>query len=168
MSVQGVKDTFYSALRDRVATGNPARTTVVRGMLRPGVVVVENALPGAAVDGIALIETFCLRWTALRVDSLGMVIASCEIRYATDGSAGTAGMDRGRALAAMDGELRGALGASPQFTTQLEFAEVAGGGAASATDNGTRVFWGDLAFGPAVIRSERMERTATVEVFGYE
>jgi hypothetical protein len=29
MSVQGVKDTFYSALRDRVATGNPARTTVL-------------------------------------------------------------------------------------------------------------------------------------------
>ncbi len=159
LSVQAMKDSFYAVLRDRIAAGNASRTVVVRGVVRPGVVVVENELPGAGVDGIAPVDAFCLRWTGLRAEnketgSAGLVAATCEVRYATDGQTGVAGMNRGRALAAMDDELRAALDGAPQWV--------------ELTPGGARVFWSDVAFGPVVMRSERMERTATVEVFGYE
>ena len=97
LSVQLAKDTFYAALQARIAAGNPARTVVVRGTVRPGVVVAENELPGAAVDGIAPANAFCLRWTGLSVDSkaaLPLISQTCEIRYATDGTTGLGGMDR--------------------------------------------------------------------------
>ncbi len=93
--------------------------------------------------------------------------ATCEIRYATDGVQGSAGLDRGRSLAAMDSELMAAVGMSPQSAAAVMVSEAAGGGASTATVTGTNVFWGDVLFKPAVMRGERMERTAEVEVFGY-
>ena len=170
LSVQLAKDTFYATLRNRVAAGNPARTVVVRGVVRPGVVVAENELSGAAVDGIAPGDAFCLRWTGLAVDmqaALPLVAMTCEIRYATDGTTGLAGMDRGRSLAAMDAELVTAISAAPQSASTTSVAEIAGGGATAATVTGTNVFWGDVSFKPTVMRGERMERTAEVEVFSY-
>jgi hypothetical protein len=170
LSVQLAKDTFYTTLRDRIAAGNAARTVVVRGVTRPGVLVAENELPGAAVDGIAVTETFCLRWTELSIDTQGpmpLIALHCEIRYATDGSSGMAGLDRGRALAAMDAELANAIATSPQSALALAISEIAGGGASSEPLTGTRVFWGGVAFKPAVMRGERMERTAEVEVYSY-
>jgi hypothetical protein len=161
--MQELKDTFYLMLRDRVAAGNADRTVVVRGAVRPGVIVVENELPGATVEGIAVAEAFCLRWTSLKVDGQGplpLTTASCEIRYATDGSSGVGGMDRGRVLAAMDAELSAALSQRPQSVAKVQVV-------AGKLSDGTQVFWGDCVFGPAVMRGERMERTATVEVFAY-
>ena len=112
-TTQLMKDTFYAAIRNRIAANNPARTIVVRGVIRPGVVVAENELPGAAVDGIAPADAFCLRWNALAIDTqsaLPLLTLTCEIRYATDG---TTSMDRGRALAAMDAELATAISCAP-------------------------------------------------------
>jgi hypothetical protein len=170
LSVQLAKDTFYASLQARVAANNAARTVVVRGVSRPGVVVAENELPGAAVDGIAPADAFCLRWTGLRIDMRGplpLVTQTCEVRYATDGSTGMAGMDRGRALAAMDAELTTAVSGSPQSADTVSVAEIAGGGISNETATGTNVFWGDAFFKPAVMRGERVERTAEVEVFCY-
>ena len=167
LDVQGAKDTFYATLRDRVAGGNAARTIEVRGVLRPGVVVGENELPGAALDGIAPIEAFCMRWTGLRVETHGgpaIAALLCEIRYASDGSAGVAGMDRGRALAAMDAELAIAVGTEPRAADAIVSGAAGTGGAATGLP---RVFWGEVTFGAAVMRGERMERTAEIEVFTY-
>jgi hypothetical protein len=161
--MQELKDTFYLMLRDRVAANNVDRTVVVRGAVRPGVIVVENELPGATVEGIAVVEAFCLRWAGLKVDGRGglrLTSATCEIRYATDGSSGVGGMDRGRALAAMDAELSAALTAAPRSVAKVQVIT-------GKTADGTNVFWGDCAFLTAVMRGERMERTATVEVFCY-
>jgi hypothetical protein len=163
--VQNARDTFYATLRDRIAGINPARTVVVRGSVRPGVVVVENELAAASVDGLALTDAFCLRWIGVGVDArsaLPMVSMTCEIRYATDGTAGNAGMDRGRALSEMDAELAQALDGAPHETVKVSFAS--GVSVAMATN----VFWGDVAFGAAIARSERLERTATVEVYSYQ
>jgi hypothetical protein len=160
--VQDARDTFYAMLRDRIATIDPARTVVVRGLTRPGVLVIENELPAASVDGLSIPDAFCLRWTEVSVDArspMPLVSMTCEIRYATDGTAGNAGMDRGRALSAMDAELAQAIGASPHETPKLSFVP----GVLRATN----VFWGDVTFAPAVARSERLERTATVEVYSY-
>ncbi len=170
LSVQLAKDTFYATLRDRVAAANAARAVVVRGVTRPGVLVAENELPGVAIDGISITEAFCLRWTGLSIDTQGpmpLIALACEIRYATDGSSGLAGLDRGRALAAMDAELVAAIAKAPQSACSLAIAEIAGGGAATQTMTGTRVFWGDVTSKPAVMRGERMERTAEVEVYSY-
>ena len=170
MGLQVAKDTFYQVLRDRVAAANPARTVVVRGVMRPGVVVQENELPIAALDGIVPVDAFCLRWTELRVEGRGalpLLTAVCEIRYATDGTAGMAGLDRGRAMDAMDAELIGAVRVAPQSAGGDMVAEVAGGGASTVTTAGTRVFWGDVTLKPAVMKNERRERTWEVEVFCY-
>ena len=170
LSVQFAKDTFYAALRDRVAAGNAARTVVVRGVVRPGVITTENELPGAAVDGISPADVFCLRWTSLAVDTQGplpLIALGCEVRYGTDGTSGTAGMDRGRALAAMDAELVAAISKLPQTTSSLLVAESVGGGASTTVMSGTHVFWGDVAFKPTTMRNERIERTAEIEVFCY-
>ena len=170
LSVQLAKDTFYATLRNRVAAGNAARTVVIRGTVRPGVVVAENELPGAALDGISPADAFCLRWTGLSVDTQGplpLIALGCEIRYASDGTSGMAGMDRGRALAAMDAELVAAISQAPQSACSMSVAEVAGGGASVETMTGTNVFWGDVTFKPAVMKNERMERAAEVEVFSY-
>jgi hypothetical protein len=170
LNVQQTKDTFYAMLRNRIAAGNPARTVVVRGMLRPGVLVVENELPGAAVDGIAPAQAFCLRWNALKIDlenAGALITLTCEIRYASDGSPGAAGLDRGRALAAMDAELASALATPPRNTATLTVVEIGAGGSSSLTPNGTNIFWGEPSFAPSVMRGERLERTAQVEVFGY-
>lgn len=155
--MQGIKDAFYLMLRGRIAAGNPGRTAVVRGVARPGVVVVENELP-SALAGVFAPEVFCLEWGVAEVFARGDVTLwklRCEVRYASDGTVSMGGMDRGRALAAMDAELVAALRLSPE-------------NAAKAPADGTCIFWGDAVLGQAVIRAERIERTVSVEVFGYE
>src|SRR5271167_4000585 len=110
--MQNARDTFYVTLRDRLAALNPARTMVLRGVTRPGVLVEENELASAAVP----VNVFCLSWTGMSVDAqaaLPLVTMVCQIRYATDGSSGNGGMDRGRMLAAMDGELVAAVRGAP-------------------------------------------------------
>ena len=60
--MQNAKDTFYVTLQSRLAALNPARTIVVRGVVRPGTLVEENELPigvgsrgyiSSAMDGTA-------------------------------------------------------------------------------------------------------------------
>ena len=167
-AIQAAKDTFYATLSSRIAAANPARTVAIRGAVRSGVVVSENELPGAAVDGVNPADAFCLRWTGLSVQTHGalpLVTQTCEVRYATDGTTGVAGMDRGRALAAMDAELAAAVSLQPQAAPLFVIAE--NGGASTQTTCGTNVFWGDVAFEPATMRGERMERRAEIEVFCY-
>ena len=60
-----------------------------------------------------------------------------------------------------------AVGRARRRRRGIAVREVSGGGASTATPGGGNVFWGDAVFKPAVMRGERMERTAEVEVFGY-
>lgn len=163
--MQNAKDTFYTMLQGRLAALNPARTIVMRGALRPGVLVEENELPSAAAPA----DAFRLRWAALSVDSSGplpLVVMECTIEYATEGSAGNGGMDRGRALAAMDAELVAALAAEPRTVPKQSYAPPVGG--SPVTTMGTYIFWADPVFGAASSVGERMERAATVQVFAYQ
>src|ERR1700761_5791417 len=116
--MQNAKDAFYVALRDRLAAINPARTMVVRGVTRPGVLVEENELASAYQP----VDVFCLHWTGVGVDAKGalpLVSMTCRIAYATDGSSGNGGMDRGRLLSAMDAELAAVVGAAPQNAAKM-------------------------------------------------
>jgi hypothetical protein len=165
--MQNARDTFYVTLRDRLAAVNPARTMVLRGVTRPGVLVEENELASAAQPA----NVFCLQWTALSVNAQGalpLVTMSCEIRYAADGDAGNGGMDRGRLLAAMDAELMVAVSTAPQNVAKMNYVGSAGGSGLLPVTMATNVFWGDVAFGAMVVNAERVERVATVEVFCYQ
>jgi hypothetical protein len=160
--MQNAKDTFYTTLQARLAAVNPARTMVVRGVTRPGVLVEENELASDAVP----VDVFRLQWVGLKVDASGalpLVTMSCEIRYATDGSSGNGGMDRGRLLAGMDAELVAAVSETPRSVGKVSYSA---GAAPVAME--TNVFWGDVSFGAMVVTGERLERVATVEVFCYQ
>jgi hypothetical protein len=165
--MQNARDTFYVTLRDRLAAINPARTMVVRGVTRPGVLVEENELASAYQP----VNTFCLHWTGLGVDAkaaLPLVTMSCEVRYATDGDSGNGGMDRGRLMSAMDAELAAAVSAAPQSSLKMNYVASARGSGLAPVAMATNVFWGDVVFGAAVVNGERLERLATVEVFAYQ
>jgi hypothetical protein len=165
--MQNARDTFYVTLRDRLAAVNPARTMVLRGVTRPGVLVEENELASATQP----VGTFCLRWTGLSVDAQGalpLVTMVCEIRYATDGDSGNGGMDRGRLLSGMDAELVAAVSAAPQNVTKMNYVGAAGGSGLAPIAMTTNVFWDDTTFRAVVVDGERLERVATVEVFCYQ
>ena len=165
--MQNARDTFYVTLRDRLAAVNPARTMVLRGVTRPGVLVEENELASAVQPA----NVFCLHWAELSVNAQGalpLVRMSCQIQYATDGDAGNGGMDRGRLLSAMDAELVAAVSAAPQNAVKMSYVASAGGSGLAPVAMATNVFWGDVVFGAVVVNGERLERVATVEVFCYQ
>jgi len=163
--MQNAKDTFYTTLQARLAAINPARTIVLRGITRPGTLVDENELPTASIPT----DVFRLAWTRLSVASaepMPWVAMECSIRYATDGSAGNAGMDRGRMLAAMDAELAAALTRPPHAVPKLNYS--AAGAGVAPVEMATNIFWADPVFAEVITTEERLARTATVQVFSYQ
>jgi len=163
--MQNAKDTFYEVLRARLVALNPYRTIVLRGVVRPGVLVEENEL----VSTVALPDCFRLQWSPAVTDADGnmtMVTTECVIEYETAGTAGNAGMDRGRVLAAMDGELLAAVNPLPRSTPKMNYAALASGG--TATTMTTSVWWGELTFGKTAVKDDRLARTATMSVMSYQ
>lgn len=163
--MQNAKDTFYELLRSRVAAANPERTIVLRGVTRPGVLVEENEL----VSTVTLPDCFRLRWIDASVDSanaLPLATLTCEVLYETAGTAGNAGIDRGRLLTEMDAELAAAVNTSPQKTAKQNYAALATGGSATAMT--TNIWWSDVVLGPLVVKADRIARTAKMTVMSCE
>ncbi len=76
--MQNAKDTFYVTLRNRLATLNPNRTMLLRGVAAARDLVEE----AEAVVPMLPPDVFVLRWTALKIDvNLPLVLArlECEI-----------------------------------------------------------------------------------------
>ena len=163
--MQNAKDTFYELLRSRIAAANPERTIVLRGVTRPGVLVEENELGST----VTIPDCFRLRWIDASVDSanaMPVATLTCEVLYETAGSAGNAGMDRGRLLAAMDVELVGVLNSKPQTVIKQSYAALATGG--SATSMSTNIWWSDVVLGTLAVKADRISRTAKVTVMSCE
>ncbi len=163
--MQNAKDTFYEVLRNRLVALNPERTIVLRGVVRPGVLVEENEL----LSAVAIPDCFRLRWSAAQVDPNGtmpLVMLECCVDYETAGTAMNGGMDRGRALAAMDAELQGAVNASPRNVLKMNYSGLANGNAVVAMH--TNVWWSEAAFGEMVTKDDRLARTATVQLMSYQ
>ena len=163
--MQNAKDTFYELLRSRIAAANPERTIVLRGVTRPGVLVEENEL----VSTVTIPDCFRLRWIDSAVNSenaMPIAALTCEVLYETAGTAGNAGMDRGRLLTAMDAELVGAVNSTPQTATKQSYASLATGGSATAMN--TNIWWSDVTLGPLVVKADRIARTAKVTVMSCE
>lgn len=163
--MQNAKDTFYEVLRARIAAANPERTVVVRGAVRPGVLVEENEI----VSAVTMPDCFRLRWTEATVDAahaLPVTAMTCEVLYETAGTAGSAGMDRGRMLTQMDAELVAAVHAGPQNAPKQSYVALLIGGSAAAMS--TNVWWSDVVLAPLVVKGDRVGRIAKITVMSYE
>ena len=116
--MQNAKDSFYMALRTRLAAINPERTILLRGAVRPGILVEEAEAPFSQLPS----DVFVLRWLGLGIDlDLGstMVAEQCEMIYQTCGTQSFGGLDRGRSLSEMDEELAEIM--QPFYTPKLNY-----------------------------------------------
>jgi hypothetical protein len=157
--MQNAKDSFYMALRTKLVTVNPERTILIRGAVRPGILVEEAEAPFSQLPG----DVFVLRWQGLGVDvdlASTMAAEECEILYRTCGTQSFGGLDRGRSLSAMDEELVAML--QPFYTPKLNY--IATPPAAMLTN----VFWDEPAFTPIVTQRDQLSRSAKVMVFSYQ
>jgi hypothetical protein len=157
--MQNAKDTFYVTLCNRLATLNPNRTMLLRGVQRPGILVEE----AEAVLPLAPADVFVLRWTALNADvNLPLMLArlECEILYTTGGTQAASGLDRGRALEEMDAEVLGLL--SPNCAPKMNYTQT------PPVQMNTPVFWTAANFTPVVTLRDRLSRGAKVTVFAYQ
>lgn len=162
--MQSLKDSFYIALRDRLAVRNPERKVNIGGQERPAIVVAENELVAAASP---LLEVFHLNWSktaALTSDEPApMLKVICEISYASEGSDDLNSQDRGRTLAAMDAELFDIC--RPGRTEVEDYSDSAGGAPPFAP--GTTLFWSLPELSETKTEGRRVSRTATVELFAF-
>jgi hypothetical protein len=157
--MQNAKDTFYIALRSRLASVNPARTMTLRAVTRPGILVSEAEAPAAQPQ----LDAFALSWTGMQADlQLAAILAqmTCEIQYSTVGTQTNAGLDRGRALGEMDYEVLQLL--YPYSAQKVNYTTN------PATAMETMVFWSEPEFGPVVTLRDRLSRTVKVTVFAFQ
>ncbi len=158
--MQNAKDSFYIALRDRLAALNPYRTIAIRGALRPAITVPENELDSEADDPL---EAFLMFWEDEALDTteaLPLHTMPCQIRYTTQGTKELSGMDRGRVLAAMDRELLAML--QPSTAAKQDFT------VSPASVMQTIIFWSSAKIGAATVKDGHISRTVTVSVFAHQ
>jgi hypothetical protein len=157
--MQNAKDSFYMALRSRLAAINPGRTILLRGTVRPGILVEEAEATFAQLPT----DVFVVRWLGLALDmdlALPMAAEECEILYQTCGTQSFGGLDRGRCLSAMDEELKSML--QPFFTPKLSYT------ATPPAAMLTNVFWDEPALASAVVQRDQLSRSAKVTVYSYQ
>jgi len=157
--MQNAKDSFYVALRTRLAAINPERTILLRGTVRPGILVEEAEAPFSQLPN----DVFVLRWQGLGADldlDSTMMAEECEVLYQTCGSQSFGGLDRGRLLSEMDKELLAIL--QPFSTPKLDYT------ATPPSAMLTQVFWDEPAFGPIAIQKDRLSRAAKVMMYSYQ
>lgn len=157
--MQNAKDSFYMALRARLVAINPERTILLRGTVRPGILVEEAEAPFSQLPN----DVFVLRWLGLGVDmDLGSEMAAmeCEILYQTCGTQSFGGLDRGRSLSEMDEEVMAIL--APFCTPKLNYA------AMPPAAMLTQVFWDEPGFSPVAVQRDRLSRSAKVMVYSYQ
>jgi hypothetical protein len=157
--MQNAKDSFYMALRSRLISVNPDRIIVLRGAVRPGILVEEAEAPFNQIPP----DVFVLRWLGLGTDvnlDGTLLAAECEIMYQTCGCQSFGGLDRGRALSAMDGELLSIL--QPFCTRKLSFT------ATPPAPLLTQVFWDEPGFGPVGTQRDRLNRSVKVTIYSYQ
>lgn len=157
--MQNAKDSFYMALRTRLVAINPERTILLRGAVRPGILVEEAEAPFSQLPN----DVFVLRWLGLGIDlNLGSTMAAgqCEIVYQTCGTQSFGGLDRGRSLSQMDEELMAML--QPFYTPKLNYLTT------PPASMLTKVFWDEPGFGPIVAQRDRLSRAANLMIYSYQ
>jgi hypothetical protein len=132
--MQFAKDSFFLALRERLAGLNPARVVTVDGATVPAVLVAENLPP---TYGQPQANTFYVYWGSAELESgpgwsCGLMSIDVAISYYSLGSVQSM-VDRGRLLAQLDAELLCIC--QPFNTEKRDYTR------SPSADLGTRVFW---------------------------
>jgi hypothetical protein len=157
--MQNAKDSFYTALRNRLAVLSPERTIMVRGAIRPGIFVEEAEAPFNQLPN----DVFILRWLGHGADidlASTLVAEECEIIYNTCGCQTFGGLDRGRVLTQMDAELLAIV--QPFSTPKMSYSTQ------PPSTLLTQVFWDEPIFSPVVTQRDRLTRSAKVMVYSYQ
>jgi|ERR1700722_2179999 hypothetical protein len=157
--MQNAKDSFYVALRTRLIAINPLRTILLRGTVRPGILVEDAEAPFSQLPN----DVFVLRWLGLNVDmDLASATAAeeCEILYQTCGTQSFGGLDRGRALSEMDEEVMAMI--QPFYTPKLNFTSQPPAAML------TQVFWDEPGFSPTTVQRDRLSRSAKLQVYSVQ
>lgn len=157
--MENAMNSFYIALRNRLAQVNPARTIYLRGVNRPAVLVEENELATAKPQN----DVFRMRWTKVSVNSempAAVIRTTCEIRYSTMGTTNNGGMDRGQSLTAMDSDLLQIL--QPDSTQKIRYSQ------SGAAAQSTNIFWTAPVFEAVSEAQGVVTRTVTVDVFSLQ
>jgi len=89
-----------------------------------------------------------------------MAAEECEIVYQTCGTQSFGGLDRGRTLSEMDGELVAML--EPFYTPKLSYTTTPPAAML------TRVFWDEPGFGQVVTQRDQLSRSVKVMVYSYQ
>jgi hypothetical protein len=157
--MQSAKDSFYVALRDRLAALDPTRTVTVNAATRPAVVVAENEPLSSASP---LPETYYVSWLGMKTAAATgakrpQLRLDAQIEYHTSGTDALAAVDRGRSLASLDLELARIL--SPHYTAKKDYTQ------SPATDLSSIVLWSPPEFEPVEARGAELRRTVKVAVF---
>jgi hypothetical protein len=157
--MQNAKDSFYMALRSRLIAINPERTILLRGAVRPGIVVEEAEAPFNQLPN----DVYVLRWLGMGVDmdlASTMAAEQCEILYQTCGTQSFGGLDRGRLMSQMDEEVTAML--QPFHTPKLNYT------ATPPAAMLTQVFWDEPGFSALTVERDRLSRSANVMLYSYQ
>jgi hypothetical protein len=160
--MQSIKDSFYIALRDRLAALNPARVVTIQNLTRPAIVVLENEIAAAA--GLEP-DVFYLRWGAAHaVDGAEfgkrpLLRLDCAIEYFVEGSDTVSFQDRGRALAKSDAELLAIC--APARTALKDFTQT------PPADLAAWIFWTRPQLAAIEAEGRVLQRTAALAVFAF-
>jgi hypothetical protein len=131
--MQFAKDSFYVALRERLASLNPARTIERNGLKRPAILVAENELPSAAPR---FADAFYIEFgeaTPVKTEcEQPLMSMQCFVWYQTQGDCESS-VDRGRKLGRLDFELLAMC--YPPYAKKRDFMHI------PSVDLGTGIFW---------------------------
>jgi len=169
--MQFTKDSFYMTLLERLVALNPQQTVTLNGTTRPAIVVAENEI---VVPVVPLPDAFYIEWgaaqpVAQQVGDRALMAMECIISYHTFGTV-ESGVDRGRALAALDMELLSIC--QPPWTSKRDYTQT------PSVDLGTMISWSQPVLGkvagseapkneglPRGSEGVRLERSASLTVF---
>src|SRR5690349_20459352 len=126
--MQYTKDSFYMALRDRLAALNPARLVTINATTRCAIVVAENE---PLTPATPLPNTFYLTWHAPKTTAPPFAM-DCVISFEAEPTTDAA-VDRGRILTQLTNELLSIT--SPPHTRKRDFTQF------PSLDLGTDIFW---------------------------
>ncbi len=169
--MQYTKDSFYMALLQRLESLYPQYVVTINGTTRPAIIVAENEM---VIPIVPLPDAFYLEWGATQIakresGDRTLMSMECVISHHTFGVT-QSGVDRGRALAALDIVLMNIC--QPLFTAKQDYTQT------PSVDLGTNIFWTFPDFGkvigsqappnealPRGTSGVRLERTAKLNVF---
>lgn len=158
--MQFAKDSFYMALRARLAAANPDRTITLNGDTLAAILVAENE-PVTSAETLA--DCFYVHFGSMKravalESGPALMALDCSVTYrtrgTTDGSA-----DRGRTMGALDSELLAMC--SPTQAAKCDYTQ------SPPVDLGSLVFWSVPQLDAPEASGAELSRTAKLTLFFY-